>query len=208
MMQWLNDLMKVLLEAAYSVTGNWGLAIILLTIAVRALMYPLTVRQSEGMEVMKRLQPKIQELQKRYKDRPEELQRRMLELYKENNYSPFSGCLPLLLQFPILIGLFNVLRTYPFDSGFLWLDLSTPDPYYILPILAAVTTYTQMMQTATGDSSQRVMMMLMPIFIGWISISFPGGLVLYWVVSNLLGMIQQWMIRRRMALQQRSSEAS
>lgn len=208
MMQWLNDLMRVLLEAAYSVTGNWGLAIILLTIAVRALMYPLTVRQSEGMEVMKRLQPKIQELQKRYKDRPEELQRRMLELYKENNYNPFSGCLPLLLQFPILIGLFNVLRTYPFDSGFLWLDLSAPDPYYILPILSGVTTYTQMMQTATGDSSQRVMMMLMPLFIGWISISFPGGLVLYWVVSNLLGMVQQWMIRRRMALQQRSSEAS
>lgn len=208
MMQWLSDLMKVLLEAAYTVTGNWGLAIILLTVAVRALMYPLTVRQSEGMEVMKRLQPKIQELQKRYRDRPEELQRRMLELYRENNYSPFSGCLPLLLQFPILIGLFNVLRTYPFDSGFLWLDLSTPDPYYILPILSGVTTYAQMMQTATGDPSQRVMMLLMPLFIGWISISFPGGLVLYWVVSNLLGMVQQWMIRRRMALQQRSSEAS
>lgn len=207
-MQWLNSLMEFLLEAAFAITHNWGLAIILLTIVVRAVMYPLTLRQSQGMEIMKRLQPKIQELQKKYQDRPDELQKRMLQLYKEHNYNPFSGCLPLLIQFPILVGLFNVLRTYPFDSGFLWLDLAKPDPYYILPILSAVTTYTQMMQTATGDSSQRMMMILMPIFIGWISLSFPGGLVLYWVVSNLLGMLQQWHISRRMAVEQRSSEAS
>lgn len=207
-MQWLNSLMEFLLEAAFAITNNWGLAIILLTIAVRAVMYPLTLRQSQGMEVMKRLQPKLQELQKKYQDRPEELQKRMLQLYKEHKYNPFSGCLPLVIQFPILIGLFNVLRTYEFSSGFLWLDLSAPDPYYILPILSAVTTYTQMMQTSTGDSSQRMMMILMPIFIGWISLSFPGGLVLYWVVSNLLGMLQQWFIARRMAVQQRSSEAS
>jgi len=207
-MQLLTNFMEFLLEGAYAITHNWGLAIILLTIGVRAAMYPLTVRQSEGMEIMKRLQPKLQELQKKYQDRPEELQRRMLALYKEHNYNPFSGCLPVLIQFPILIGLFNVLRTYQFDSGFLWLDLGAPDPYYILPILAAVTTYTQMMQTSTGDASQRMIMMLMPIFIGWISLGFPGGLVLYWVVSNLLGMLQQWLIARRMAVQQRSSEAS
>ncbi|BAS29460.1 YidC/Oxa1 family membrane protein insertase [Limnochorda pilosa] len=207
-MQWLNELMRALLEGAYGLTHSWGLAIILLTVGVRAVMYPLTVRQSQGMEVMKRLQPKIQELQKKYKDRPDEMQRRMMALYKEHNYNPLSGCLPLLLQFPILIGLFNVLRTYEFSSGFLWLNLSAPDPYYVMPVLSAVTTYAQMMQTATGDKSQRMMMMLMPVFIGWISISFPGGLVLYWVVSNLLGIVQQWMISRRMSVQRRSSEAT
>jgi YidC/Oxa1 family membrane protein insertase len=137
-------------------------------------------------------------LQQKYKDNPEEYQRRVMELYKEHKVNPLSGCLPMLIHLPFLWALFSVLRNFDFGTGFLWLtSLSEPDPYYILPVASALTTYTQMIMTS-ADASQKSMMLIMPIFIGYISISFPAGLVLYWVVSNLFSMGQQYLIARRM----------
>ncbi|NLY52335.1 MAG: membrane protein insertase YidC [Firmicutes bacterium] len=191
-----------LLKFFYNVSGSYGLAIILLTIAIRLILAPLTLSQSKSMEAMKALQPEMNELQQKYKDNPEEYQRRVMELYKEHNINPLSGCLPMLIQLPFLWALFSVLRNFDFGTGFLWLtSLSEPDPLYILPVLSALTTYTQMMMTS-ADASQKGMMAIMPIFIGYISINFPAGLVLYWVVSNLFSMGQQYLIARRMSPQE------
>lgn len=191
-----------LLTFFYNVSGSYGLAIILLTVTIRLVLAPLTLSQSKSMEAMKALQPKMNALQQKYKDDPEEYQRRVMELYKEHNINPLSGCLPMLIQLPFLWALFAVLRNYDFGTGFLWLtSLSEPDPLYILPVLSALTTYIQMMMTS-ADASQKSMMLIMPIFIGYISISFPAGLVLYWVVSNLFSMGQQYLIARRMSPQE------
>ncbi|NLY29325.1 MAG: membrane protein insertase YidC [Firmicutes bacterium] len=191
-----------LLTFFYNVSGSYGLAIILLTVTIRLVLAPLTLSQSKSMEAMKTLQPKMNALQQKYKDDPEEYQRRVMELYKEHNINPLSGCLPMLIQLPFLWALFAVLRNYDFGTGFLWLtSLSEPDPLYILPVLSALTTYIQMMMTS-ADASQKSMMLIMPIFIGYISISFPAGLVLYWVVSNLFSMGQQYLISRRMSPQE------
>lgn len=201
-MGYLETGLRWLLMSFYSVSGSYGLAIILLTIAIRLVLAPLTLSQSKSMEAMKKLQPEMNALQQKYKDNPEEYQRRVLELYKEHKINPLSGCLPMLIQLPFLWALFSVLRNFDFGTGFLWLaSLSDPDPYYVLPVLSGLTTYTQMAMTS-AEASQKSMMIIMPIFIGYISISFPAGLVLYWVVSNLFSMVQQYLIARKMSPQE------
>ncbi|NLK08871.1 MAG: membrane protein insertase YidC [Firmicutes bacterium] len=187
-----------MLRFFYDFSGSYGLAIILLTVAIRLVLAPLTFSQSKSMEAMKRLQPEMQALQAKYKDKPEEYNAKIMELYKENKVNPLGGCLPMLVQLPFLWALFAVLREFDFGTGFLWLtSLSTPDPLYILPILSALTTYAQMLMTS-ADASQKSMMFIMPAFIGYISINFPAGLVIYWVVSNLFSMGQQYVIAQRM----------
>ncbi|NMB25952.1 MAG: membrane protein insertase YidC [Firmicutes bacterium] len=194
----LNTALEWLLRFFYDLSGSYGIAIILLTLAIRLLLAPLTFSQSKSMEAMKRMQPEMQALQERYKDKPEEYQRKVMELYKENKVNPLGGCLPMLVQLPFLWALFAVLRGFEFGTGFLWLtSLSTPDPLYILPVLSALTTYFQMIMTS-ADASQKSMMYIMPAFIGYISINFPAGLVIYWVVSNLFSMGQQYVIAQRM----------
>ena len=194
--------MGKLLYGVYLVIQNYGLAIILFTIIIKIALLPLTLKQTNSMKKMNELQPQLQELQKKYKNNKTKLNEKMMELYRENNYNPAGGCFPLLLQFPILIGLFRVLQdpalyVFPKDvyesvvQNFLWLpNLGEPDPMYILPILAALTTYlsTKMMNTNTTSDvaqTQKTMGIIMPLMIGWISIKFPSGLALYWVISNL-----------------------
>ncbi|MBO8125662.1 MAG: membrane protein insertase YidC [Firmicutes bacterium] len=199
-LSFLTGIISSSLEFFHSFTGSWGLAIILLTVAIRLLLYPLTASQTKSMAAMRDLQPKMKELQAKYKDKPEEYQKRMLELYKEHKVNPLGGCLPVLLQMPILFALFYVLREFDFgsQSGFLWIQsLSQPDSTYLMPILTAVTTYMQMMLTPT-DSSQKTMMYIMPAFIGIISMQFPAGLTLYWVVSNIIAYLQQMVINKRL----------
>lgn len=182
-------------------TGNYGIAIILLTITIRLLMYPLTLNQMKSAVKMRKLQPKLQALQERFKDNPQEYQKRIMELWKEHGINPLSGCLPLLIQLPILYALFAVLRDFNFEGispNFLFWDLSVNDPYYVLPILAGVTTYLQAMMTMT-DPSQRTMLMVMPVVITLVSVSFPAGLVLYWLISNLFAIGQQYLITRMVA---------
>ncbi|MEG6584436.1 YidC/Oxa1 family membrane protein insertase [Dendrosporobacter sp. 1207_IL3150] len=181
--------------------ANYGAAIILLTVVIKMLMYPLTVKQIKSMKAMQDLQPKMKEMQEKYKDNPEKLQKEMTALYKETGVNPLAGCLPLIVQMPILIGIFYAIRDYTYlnpPPQFLWMsDLAAPDATYILPVLSAVSTYIQQKQTTTEVTQQTKMMMIfMPLFIGYISITFPAGLVLYWVVSNLVQILQQWWMYR------------
>ena len=179
---------------------SYGLAIILMTLVIKMLMYPLTVKQVKSMKGMQILQPKMKELQTKYKDKPEKLQQEMIKLYKETGVNPMAGCLPLVLRMPIFIVIFYGLRDFTFNgaTSFLWLtDLAQPDPLYILPVLSALTTYYQQKQTSTEMNQQaKMMLMFMPLFIGYISTTFSSGLVLYWVTMNTVQIVQQWWMSR------------
>lgn len=197
-MDWLAGGLGWLLDSIVQFTGSYGLGIILSTIIVRLLLYPLTLSQTKSMIAMKKLQPELNELQKKYKDQPEEYQRRTMELYQEHKVNPLGGCLPMLIQLPILWAFFRVLRVIPSGDVSVFLgiwELSQPDPYFVLPLLAAGTTYLQSRMTAT-DPSQKSMLVVMPIMIGIFSLSFPSGLVLYWITSNLFSIAQQAWINK------------
>lgn len=182
---------------------NYGLAIILMTVVIKMALYPLTVKQVKSMKALQTLQPKMKELQEKYKSNPEKLQKEMAILYKENGANPLAGCLPLIVQMPILIGIFYAIRDFQYINtpSFLWIkDLAQFDPLYILPVLSAATTYLQQKQTTTEMTQQnRMMLIFMPIFIGWISTTFPAGLVVYWVMSNTIQIAQQWWMYRETA---------
>lgn len=183
--------------------GSYGGGIILLTLLVRLVLFPLTWKQVQSAAAMRELQPKVKTLQERYKDNPEELQKRLLELWREHNVNPLSGCLPIFVQMPILFALFQVLRDFArfegqLDPWFLLWDLSSSDhvsTFFLLPVLSGVTTYIQTRMAMT-DPNQRALAVIMPVFIGFISSSFPAGLVLYWVTSNVFGIAQQFVIMR------------
>lgn len=199
---------RLVFEGFYNLTAavgfaNYGIAIILMTILVKALMYPLTAKQVRSMKAMQELQPALKKLQKDYKNNPQLLQQKMAELYKEAGVNPLAGCLPLLIQMPILMGVYYCLYGYSYsgDPTFLWLtSLSDTDPMYVLPILSALTTYIQQKQTMANngqDNQQmKIMSYMMPLFIGWISLNFPSGLVVYWVTMNLCQIAQQWYMFR------------
>ena len=189
---------------------SYGLAIILLTVAIKLLMYPLTVKQVKSMKAVQEMQPKVKALQEKYKDNKERLQTEIASLYKENKVNPLSGCLPLIVQMPILMGILFAIKEYTYQgpTGFLWIanlqqgtSLTDPsDPYFIIPLLCALTTYVQQKQTTTEMTQQNKMMLIfMPVFIGYITITFPAGLGIYWVVSNLVQIAQQWFMYRNTA---------
>ena len=193
-----------LLTLIQGFVGNWGVAIILITIVVKGVMYPLTKIQYESMAKMRNLKPKIEDLQARYKDDRQKLGPAMMELYRKEKVNPMGGCLPLLLQMPIFLALYWVfvesveLRHAPF---MLWLqDLSAPDPWFILPVLFGASMF--MMQKLTPmtvtDPMQRKLMMWMPVAFSVFFIWFPSGLVLYWLVSNLISLAQMLYIYRGM----------
>jgi len=191
-------------------TKSSGLAIILLTIFIRLVLYPLTLSQSKSLAAMRELQPKMEELQRKYKDKPQEYQRKLMELYQEHKINPLGGCLPVLVQLPFLWALFRVLQDFPLEQRhFLIWDLAGPagEPLWILPLLSGATTYLQMMQTATGDQTQKAMMLIMPVFLTWISVQFPAGLVLYWVVSNVFSIGQQYLINKQLAAAKKGDKA-
>ena len=202
-------LMSVVLNALYSLTEilgvpSYGLAIILLTVLIKILVYPLTKKQLQSMKAMQRIQPKMKKLQEKYKDNPRVMQQKLMELYQKEGANPMSGCLPMLIQMPILMGMYYTL--YSFDYGgaapsFMWLpSLSETDPTYALPFLSAATTFLQqkmMSNTSEATQQMRIMMIIMPLFIGFISLQFPAGLVLYWVTMNVVQIIQQWWTNRQ-----------
>ena len=198
-------ILQVILDFFYHITSvvgleNYGLAIILMTIVIKMLLYPLTVKQVKSMKGMQDLQPKMKKLQEQYKNNPQLMQQKIGELYKEAGVNPLAGCLPLIIQMPILMGMFYALQNFSYTGtpGFMWLPtLSEPDPLYILPVLSALTTFLQQKQTTTEMNQQmKIMMIFMPIFIGYISLNFPAGLVLYWVTMNIVQIIQQWWMYR------------
>jgi YidC/Oxa1 family membrane protein insertase len=192
------------LNKMHTLTGNWGVAIILLTLLVKAAMYKLSEAQYRSMAKMKKFAPKIQDLKERYGDDRERMQKAMMELYKKEGFNPLAGCWPLLVQFPVFIALYWVLlesvelRQAPFA---LWLqDLTSPDPYYVLPVLFGVSMFIQ--QKLSGqqiaDPMQQKVMQIMPIMLTAFFTFFQSGLVLYWFVSNLIGITQQWFITRKL----------
>lgn len=191
---------------------NYGIAIILLTILVRILFWPLTHKSTVGMKKMQEIQPLMKEIQKKYKDNPQRLQQETWALYKNHKVNPMSSCLPMLIQIPVFIALFNVLRSavelrY---APFLWIaDLSEPEGLFagwfpfgglnILPILMALTMALQSALTpSTGDKSQqRMMMIFMPVMMLVMFYSFPSALSLYWTLSQVFSIAQMWLIRRK-----------
>ncbi|WP_122628459.1 YidC/Oxa1 family membrane protein insertase [Lucifera butyrica] len=206
--------MQSILTFFYNLTAAWGfanygVAIIILTVIIKMVLYPLTVKQVKSMKAMQELQPKMREIQEKYKGNPEKLQKETALLYKDAGVNPLAGCLPLVIQMPFLIAIFYAIRDYHYvqQPSFLWLaDLAKPDHTYILPALSALTTYIQQRQTMTDMTQQNKMMMIfMPLFIGYISISFPAGLVLYWAVSNMIQIFQQWWMYRKPAQIQREA---
>ncbi|MBQ8698538.1 MAG: membrane protein insertase YidC [Schwartzia sp.] len=180
---------------------NYGAAIILLTILIKMALYPLTVKQIKSMKGMQELQPKMKKLQEQYKNNPQLLQQEMAKLYESAGINPLAGCLPLLVQMPILMAIYYALRdmTYTGDPSFFWIpSLSEADPLHILPVISAATTYVVSAQTTPSDggSQAKVMMYTMPLFIGWISWNFAAGLVLYWITMNFVQGLQQWWMFR------------
>lgn len=180
---------------------SYGMAIILVTVVIKMILYPLTVKQVKSMKAMQELQPKMKRLQEQYKTNPQLLQQEMQKLYREAGVNPLAGCLPMLVQMPILMAIFYALKDATYEGGnpsFLWMpSLSEADPYYILPVLSALSTYLTSRQT-TDESNQQMKMMMyvMPLFIGWMSINFAAGLVIYWITMNLVQIVQQWFIFR------------
>ena len=203
----IENLLQFVLGGLYNINSMFGLvsygyAIILLTIIVKFLLYPLTVKQVKSMKAMQEIAPKMKKIQEKYKDNPQVMQQKVAALYQEAGVNPLAGCLPLLVQMPILMGMYYSLYNLEYPSAdaaqFLWLpSLSQADPYYILPILNVLTTFYQTRQTSDMSNPQmKMMMLIMPLFIGFISLTFPSGLVLYWVVMNLCQILQQWWIYR------------
>jgi len=185
----------------YDYTNNFGVAIILLTGCIKLLFVPLQYKSYKSMQGMQKIQPKVQALQKKFKEDRERLNSELIKLYKEHKVNPVGGCLPMLLQMPAFISLFNILymtvdlRQAPF---MLWItDLSVPDPFYVLPILMGVSMVLQQkIMPTTMDPTQAKMMMLLPVFLTFLFLTFPAGLVLYWLTNNVLTITQQFVTDR------------
>ncbi|AAU37088.1 MULTISPECIES: membrane protein insertase YidC [Basfia] len=191
-----------LLNVIQSIVSNWGLAIIGVTIVVKGILYPLTKAQYTSMAKMRMLQPKLQEMRERFGDDRQRMSQEMMKLYKEEKVNPLGGCLPLLIQMPIFIALYWTfmeaveLRHAPF---FGWIqDLSAQDPYYILPILMGASMFLlqKMSPTPVADPMQQKIMNFMPLIFMVFFLWFPAGLVLYWLVSNIITIVQQQLIYR------------
>jgi YidC/Oxa1 family membrane protein insertase len=191
----------VSLKFFFGLVGNYGWAIIIITFIIKLAFAPLTHKQQKSMKRMQGLQPMINELKEKHKGDPQRMNREMMELYKKHKVNPLGGCLPMLVQIPVFIALYNVLnnaielRGAPFA---LWLtDLSVKDPYYILPVAMGLSMFVmQKMTPTTMDKTQNRIMMLMPVILTVMFINLPSGLVLYFTVSNLLSMAQQFYINR------------
>lgn len=190
------------LSWAHSVTGNWGLAIIIITFLLKLIFYPLSEASGKSMAKMRALQPRIKNIQEQYKDDKEKLTRATMELYQREKVNPVSGCLPMVIQIPVFFAFYWVLvesvemRQAPFA---LWLnDLSSPDPYFILPALMAGAMFLQQRLNPTSpDPVQAKVMMFMPLAMSFLFAFLPSGLVLYYCVNTGLGVLQQWNINRR-----------
>mgnify|MGYP006269621247 FL=1 len=194
-----------LLNFCHSLVGNWGWAILLATLALKLLFYPLSEASGKSMAKMKALAPRLKNLQETYKDDREKLAKAQMEMYKKEKVNPAAGCLPMLIQLPVFLAFYWVLfesvemRQAPFAG---WItDLSSRDPYFILPVLMAAANFIQfkLNPQVGADPVQQKIFMLMPLIMSATLAFFPSGLVLYWVANTVLGILQQWNINRRIA---------
>lgn len=207
------QLLSNTIEFFYGLTVNvgipsYGLAIILFTVVIKIILFPLTAVQVKSTRKMQEVQPKIKEIQEKHKNNKQKQQEVMMEFYQKEKINPFGGCLPLLIQMPILIALFTSLRKF-FDplenptlnvehASFLWVpSLGSPDPW-VLPLLVATFTFIQSKVSMgnANDQTQKTMLYMMPIMMAWFSRSFPAGLALYWVMYNIMSTMEHYIIRR------------
>ncbi|MGH3148832.1 MAG: YidC/Oxa1 family membrane protein insertase [Rubrobacter sp.] len=204
-----NILGAVLLYFHQTVGAPWWLSIVMLTVIVRTLLFPLTVKQVKSMRAMQDLKPQIDKVRAQYRDNVQKQREEMAKVYQEQGVNPLGGCLPILVQMPIFIGIFYVIRQfggtpdrtppqYPSftDGGILWFqDLSQADPTYLLPIISAVTMLAATEITSKNiDPQQRWLMRLLPIGFTIFLLSFPAGLFVYWITSNLVTLAQNYVI--------------
>ncbi|MCJ8007392.1 YidC family membrane integrase SpoIIIJ [Lederbergia wuyishanensis] len=191
---------------AHTFGNSYGLSIIIVTILIRLAILPLMIKQTKNSKAMQAIQPEIQKLKEKYSSKDaktqQQLQQETMQLFQKHNVNPLAGCFPLLIQMPILIGFYQaIIRTEGISKAgdFLWFDLGAPDPYYILPIVAGLTTFLQqkiMMSGMEGANPQMTMMLyLMPAMILIFAINFPAALALYWVVGNIFMIIQTYFIK-------------
>jgi len=193
-----------ILKFFYSFFGNYGVSIILLTVIIKLLFWPLTHKSYASMKDMQKLQPEMQKIRDKFKNDRERQNRELMELYKTHRVNPLGGCLPMVVQIPVFFALYKVLmdaielRQAPFA---LWItDLSLKDPYYVTPLIMGVTMFIQQKLTpSTMDPTQAKVFMLMPIIFTFLFLNFPSGLVLYWLVNNLLTILQQYIIHKKPA---------
>jgi len=194
-----------LMDEIHNILGNWGWTIIVLTLVIKLAFFPLSAASFRSMGKMKLLTPKMTAIRERHKDDPQKMNQAMMELYKTEKVNPLGGCLPILIQTPVFMALYSVvlasveLRHAPWLG---WIhDLSTPDPFLLLPVLMAVSMFIQTkLNPAPADPMQAKMMMIMPLVFSVMFFFFPSGLVLYWVVNNVLSIAQQWVITKNMTV--------
>ena len=198
--------MFFLLDTIHGMVGNWGIAIIGLTILVKTALFPLSAAGFKSMAKMRKLQPEMARLKERFGDDKQKFSQAMMELYKKEGANPLGGCFPILLQMPVFLALYWALmesvelRQAPF---ILWIDdLSVMDPYFVLPILMGGSMFlTQLMQPEPPDPMQAKVMKLMPIMFTFFFLWFPSGLVLYWLVNNILSAAQQFYVNKKVEAQ-------
>lgn len=209
-MEWLGVPILLLMNWVYEHVGNYGVAIILLTIVSKILFFPLTLKSMRSMKAMQALQPQINALRSKHKGDPQRLQRETMDLYRQHKVNPMGGCLPMVAQVPIFYALYLALSVsvelqnatfFCFGRLFgvdLWIcDLASHDPTYVLPVLMGVTMFVQQKMTpVAGDPRQAKMMLIMPFIFTFMFLNLPSGLVLYWTVSNILQILQQWYMDR------------
>jgi YidC/Oxa1 family membrane protein insertase len=198
----LTGLVGEALEFFYNFGAPWWLSIVILTVIVRTLLFPLTVRQVKSMRAMQDLKPEMDKIRAKYKDNKQKQQEEIMKLYQESGVNPFGSCLPLLIQLPIFITMFYVIKDFGYthpdftSGGILWFqDLSVQDPYYVLPILSAVTMLAASEITSKHiDPQQRWLMRILPVVFTVFLLTFPAGLFMYWITSNLVTLAQNYVI--------------
>jgi YidC/Oxa1 family membrane protein insertase len=201
----LTGLISDVLESFHSWGAPWWLSIVLLTILVRAVLFPLTVRQAKNMRAMQELKPNMDSIRARYKHDRQKQQEAIMKLYKERRVNPLAGFLPVLVQIPVFVTMYQVIRnheeTFPSfaSGGLLWfIDLTRADPYFILPVLSASILFAAGgISSRNIDPGQRRMMRLMPIVFTAFIARFPAGLFVYWVTSNTVTLVQNYLIYHR-----------
>jgi YidC/Oxa1 family membrane protein insertase len=186
---------------AHDVTGNWGLSIIVLTVCVRIILFPLTWKQIKSMVAMRQLKPAIDEINRKFKDDPQQKQVAMMEVYRKNGVNPFGGCLPVLVQLPVWWALYTVLQTAVelYHTPFLWFaDMSAPDPYFVLPVVLGGTSFVQqkLMPQQADMAQQKMMLYFMPALFTVMMLFLPSGLGIYMLTNSILGIVQQQAVER------------
>ncbi|HLO02750.1 MAG TPA: YidC/Oxa1 family membrane protein insertase [Symbiobacteriaceae bacterium] len=196
--QWLVDPMHSVIQWFLSVTGSYGAAVILLTIVIKVITLPLTIYQANAMKRMQVMQPLMKELQAKYKDNPQKQQEETMKLYKEHKANPAAGCLPMLVQMPILWAMFAVVNTFVPSGfattflGFNLVGLGREGANMVLLVLSVVIMFAQtwLSMAPNADRSQQVPMLIMPVFFGYITLNMRAAVILYWVVSYIFGLVQ------------------